>query len=204
MHLLFETPIGFSLFEIQEDKLDTLLSEATSKRNFDDIQRVIKLAKFEEFDNPEQTLRQCIKIQHSKLGKTLNQFLVDLRGKLLVGDMKLASEISKKLGLQCESGQRILEVVRIVRAHLERFIGKDRARKMREVQLGLAHGLGRFRIKFSSEKVDVMIIQAVNLFQDLDKEINNYMMRLNEWYGYHFPELVDIIKENKKYVLVIQ
>jgi nucleolar protein 58 len=34
---------------------------------------------------------------------------------------------------------------------------------MKNMALGLAHGLGRFRIKFSSEKVDTMIMQAVTL-----------------------------------------
>ena len=29
--------------------------------------------------------------------------------------------------------------------------------------LGLGHGLSRFKLKFSSEKVDTMIIQSVNL-----------------------------------------
>jgi hypothetical protein len=53
--------------------------------------------------------------------------------------------------------------------------------------LGVAHGLSRYKLKFSAEKVDIMIIQAVSLLDDLDKEINNYTMRLKEWYGWHFP-----------------
>lgn len=48
--------------------------------------------------------------------------------------------------------------------------------------LGLAHGLSRYKLKFSTDKVDTMIIQAIALLDDLDKEINNYMMRLREWY----------------------
>lgn len=44
-----------------------------------------------------------------------------------------------------------------------------------------------------------MVIQAVNLMDDLDKEINNYMMRLREWYGWHFPELSKIIPDNFTY-----
>lgn len=53
--------------------------------------------------------------------------------------------------------------------------------------LGVAHGLSRYKLKFSAEKVDIMIIQAVSLLDELDKEINNYIMRLKEWYGWHFP-----------------
>lgn len=41
-----------------------------------------------------------------------------------------------------------------------------------------------------------MIIQAVGLLDDLDKELNNYSMRLREWYGWHFPECGKIVTDN--------
>merc|ERR1712151_360697 len=36
-----------------------------------------------------------------------------------------------------------------------------------------------------------MIVQAISLLDDLDKELNNMMMRCREWYGWHFPEDVE-------------
>ena len=75
---------------------------------------------------------------------------------------------------------------------------------MRNMSLGLAHGMARYKLKFSSDKVDIMIIQAVSLYQDLDKEINNYMMRLKEWYGYHFPELAKVVTDNLVYTKVVR
>ena len=72
------------------------------------------------------------------------------------------------------------------------------------MSLGLAHGLGRFKIKFSSDKIDIMIMQAVNLYDDLDKEINNYMMRLKEWYGWHFPELTKVVSDNLIYTKLVK
>lgn len=41
-----------------------------------------------------------------------------------------------------------------------------------------------------------MIIQAIALLDDLDKELNTYAMRVKEWYGWHFPEIVKIIVDN--------
>jgi nucleolar protein 58 len=41
-----------------------------------------------------------------------------------------------------------------------------------------------------------MIIQAVGLLDDLDKELNNFAMRLREWYGWHFPELAKVVTDN--------
>lgn len=34
------------------------------------------------------------------------------------------------------------------------------------------------------------------LLDDLDKELNNYIMRAREWYGWHFPELTKIVTDN--------
>jgi nucleolar protein 58 len=44
-----------------------------------------------------------------------------------------------------------------------------------------------------------MIVQAISLLDDLDKELNIYAMRVKEWYGWHFPELAKIINDNILY-----
>jgi hypothetical protein len=36
----------------------------------------------------------------------------------------------------------------------------------------------RFKLKLSPDKVDIMIVQAIALFDDIDKEINIYAMRV--------------------------
>jgi len=71
------------------------------------------------------------------------------------------------------------------------------------MQLSLTHGLSRYKLKFSSTKVDTMVIQAISIIEDLDKEINNYMMRLKEWYGWHFPEMAKIIADGIMYAKII-
>jgi len=43
-----------------------------------------------------------------------------------------------------------------------------------------------------------MIVQAIKLLDDLDKELNSYMMRIKEWYGWHFPELTKILTSKDK------
>jgi nucleolar protein 58 len=48
-----------------------------------------------------------------------------------------------------------------------------------------------------------MVIQAVGLLDDLDKELNNYAMRLREWYGWHFPEVGKIVADNVTYAKVV-
>ena len=42
------------------------------------------------------------------------------------------------------------------------------------------------------------------LLDDLDKELNNYTMRLREWYGWHFPELGKIVTDNLVYARTVK
>jgi nucleolar protein 58 len=49
-----------------------------------------------------------------------------------------------------------------------------------------------------------MIIQAIGLLDDLDKELNTYAMRVREWYGWHFPELTKIVTDNIQYAKVVK
>ena len=69
---------------------------------------------------------------------------------------------------------------------------------MAAMELGLAHSLSRYKLKFSPDKIDTMIVQVSALltrsmqfksfmskFQahldDHDKQLNNYVMRCREW-----------------------
>uniref|UniRef100_A0A8C9DR77 Nucleolar protein 58 n=1 Tax=Prolemur simus TaxID=1328070 RepID=A0A8C9DR77_PROSS len=73
-----------------------------------------------------------------------------------------------------------------------------------DAKLGGVIKLSRYRLKFSADKVDTMIVQAISLLDDLDKELNNYIMRCREWYGWHFPELGKIISDNLTYCKCLQ
>ncbi len=42
------------------------------------------------------------------------------------------------------------------------------------------------------------------LLDDLDKELNNYIMRCREWYGWHFPELGKIITDNLAFARIVK
>lgn len=64
--------------------------------------------------------------------------------------------------------------------------------------------MSRYKLKFSPDKIDTMIVQAIGLLDELDKEVNNYIMRCREWYGWHFPELGKILTDNLEYVKTIK
>lgn len=49
-----------------------------------------------------------------------------------------------------------------------------------------------------------MIVQAIGLLDDLDKELNTYAMRVREWYGWHFPELSKIVQDNIQFAKAVK
>jgi nucleolar protein 58 len=209
MHLLFETALGYALFKVDEKNFEKIKSWEDLPQDYNKVNSLLKLQAFKEFSDAKEVLRASVKAIHGKMSKTLQKFLKqnkitkELQAKLLVGDKKMAVEISKKLGLTCENNDNVTELTRLIRMNVDKILGNVNHDEIKNMALGLAHGLGRFRIKFSSEKVDTMIIQAVSLHEDLDKEINNYMMRLKEWYGYHFPELTKVVSDNILYTKVV-
>lgn len=54
-------------------------------------------------------------------------------------------------------------------------------------------------MKFNVNRVDNMIIQAIALLDTLDKDVNTFVMRVREWYSWHFPELIKLAADNYQY-----
>merc|ERR1712054_112115 len=94
--------------------------------------------------------------------------------------------------------------MRGIRQQMDSLITGLTAKETTAMSLGLAHSLSRYKLKFSPDKVDTMIVQAISLLDDLDKELNNMMMRMREWYGWHFPEMTKIITDNLAYARVVR
>ena len=104
-----------------------------------------------------------------------------------------ASNIAKKLGIQVTYDSELLDLYRGIRENLATLLSSSSddttldPRDLNTMSLGLSHSLSRYKLKFSPDKVDTMVVQAIGLLDDLDKEINIYAMRVKEWYGWHFP-----------------
>ncbi|GKA87099.1 probable nucleolar protein 5-2 [Tanacetum coccineum] len=91
--------------------------------------------------------------------------------------------------------------MRGVRSQLTELITGLGSQDLAPMSLGLSHSLSRHKLKFSADKVDTMIIQAIGLIDDLDKELNTYAMRVHEW---HFPELAKIVQDNVHYAKAVK
>lgn len=142
----------------------------------------------------------------SKLSKGLKKFLKKNAADdtLAVVDAKLGNIIKEKLDIPCIYSSGVMELSRGIRAQLAGLLGGLSDSDMRPMALGLSHSLSRYKLKFSPDKVDTMIVQAIALLDDLDKELNTYSMRVREWYGWHFPEMTKIVTDNLAYAKVVK
>ena len=169
------------------------------------ILQMVKLKAFSQFENTTEALAAATTIVDSKLGKGLKKFLAKhaTGDTLAVADAKLGSLVKEKCGIPCIHGAGVGELMRGIRAQLSGLVAGLSGHDLTPMALGLSHSLSRYKLKFSPDKVDTMIVQAIGLLDDLDKELNTYAMRVREWYGWHFPELSRIVADHVEYANVV-
>ena len=188
----------------------------------------MKLKQFQKFDSAATALEEVVAIIEGKVTPKLSSLLETIKDEakasLAVADPKLgktatknylsfrqdtncrpASAINKlpQLSLKPISDSTTSELYRTIREHLPSLIPGLMPTDVANMALGLSHSLSRHKLKFSPDKVDTMVVQAIALLDDLDKELNLYAMRVKEWYGWHFPEMAKIINDNLAYARVI-
>jgi nucleolar protein 58 len=201
MLLLFETPGGYALFKVlKEKKLSAAQEIAGEFSSLDSASSMVKLKAFAPFSSTTDAVVAATSIIESTLDKNLKKFLKkNVSDELAVADVKLGGLIKESLDIKCVCNDAIMELFRGVRQHLEGLLPGAEEESIKAMRLGLSHSLSRYKLKFSADKVDIMIVQAIGLLDDLDKEINIYAMRVREWYGWHFPEMVKVINDNLFY-----
>ncbi|XP_006809619.1 nucleolar protein 58 isoform X1 [Neolamprologus brichardi] len=205
MLVLFETAAGYAIFKVlNESKLQQVDSLYKEFETPEKANKIVKLKHFEKFQDTTEALAAATALVEGKLGKSLKKVLKKVVAKeaheqLAISDAKLGGVIKEKLDLSCVHSPAVAELMRCIRGQMESLITGLPPREMSAMSLGLAHSLSRYKLKFSPDKVDTMIVQAISLLDDLDKELNNYIMRCREWYGWHFPELGKVITDNLAY-----
>lgn len=146
----------------------------------------MKLKHFEKFNDTTEALSAATAAVEGKLSKPLKKtlkklFSEEIQTKLLVADAKLGNAIKEKLEVPCVYNTGVQELMRCIRTQSESLLKGLPKKEMTAMALGLAHSLSRYKLKFSPDKIDTMIVQAQCLLDDLDKELNNYIMRAREW-----------------------
>ncbi|XP_043704359.1 nucleolar protein 56-like [Telopea speciosissima] len=214
LYLLYESASGYALFlghgidEIGQNT-EAVRSSVLDLNRFG---KVVKLLAFNPFDSALDALNQVNAVSEGLMTEELRNFLAlnlpkikeSKKPKFSVGvsEPKIGSHIFEETKIPCQSNEFVLELLRGVRLHFDRFIKDLKPGDLEKAQLGLGHSYSRAKVKFNVNRVDNMVIQAIFLLDTLDKDINSFSMRVREWYSWHFPELVKIVNDNYLYAKV--
>lgn len=208
LYVLFESASGFGLFErIETEEIGAQLSQVQSvTSDLARFSKIIKLKAFLPFTSAENALDNIQHISEGELTVFVKDFLeLNLpkvkpgkKSKFVLGvcEPKIGNAIQETMNIKCESNDLVLELLRGIRLHFSRFIKAMKQGDLQQAQLGLGHSYSRSKVKFNVNKVDNMIIQAIALLDQLDKDLNTFAMRVREWYSWHFPELIQTVNDN--------
>ena len=115
----------------------------------------------------------------------------------------LAKVVQKKLDMNIE----VLARPTNLRSHIEQMALETAFVKTpaelvlwtRNVNMEVA----KLRVKGAVEQRDLVVAQAIQTLDDLDRTVNLFMGRLREWYGIHFPELDRLIEKHETYARLV-
>lgn len=206
--VLLETAAGYALCLIKEwsviaqdvERVQIALSDPSN------FLSTVSLKGWLPFQSAEEALENMLAICDGKATDALLAMLAQNLPKkkkkyqLGISDSDLAKEIAKKEPeMNVIHGKDVFEVVRCCRNHICRLVPQLSLPSLHQFQLGLAHSFSRAKIASDPARQDKHAQQAVALIDLVEKTTNKFAMRLREWYGWHFPELLKIVEDNKKF-----
>lgn len=148
--------------------------------------------------NPAQADHSCRKLTRCLRSGILSPFLqstlesnlpkASKKKKVVLGiwEKNLAGSIKAQFeGVQCETGETnavVSDLLRGLRQHGDKLVKQLQPGDLERSVLGLGHAYSRAKVKFSVAKHDNHIIQAIATLDQIDKDLNQFTMRLRENY----------------------
>lgn len=156
----------------------------------------------------DEAVEEALSIERGEIPGSMSKLLERLKGKVstvIVEDDEIARSISS-LGFEVSvsPGDNVFRMFRL-----------------KLLDLGVKHGfsssveeLGKWlyemeveytrrKLRRAAAKRDMLAVQAIRAIDDIDKTINLFATRIREWYGVHFPELDELVREHEDYVRIV-
>jgi nucleolar protein 58 len=128
---------------------------------------------------------------------------------IAVADPRLATGIRAIDGFEnanlhsvSSSSTNVADLFRAIREHLDSLMPETKD-SFEKITLGLSHSTYQHKLKFDRSMADVVLVHAVKMLEDIDKDLNVLAMRVREWYGWHFPEMGKLLNDNIAYAKVV-
>lgn len=208
-HVLFESASGYALFTVkQQEEIGAKTKEVQdSIQELHKFGKMVELKSFMPFKSAAHALENINDVSEGVCNDYLKNMLelnLPKHSKkapvvLGVSEKNLAGSIIAAVSIECDTSERALELIRGIRLHAEKLLKGLETGDVSKAQLGLGHSYSRAKVKFNVNRSDNMIIQAIALLDQLDKDVNTNAMRAREWYGWHFPELAKLVPDSLQY-----
>ncbi|MBX5320439.1 MAG: C/D box methylation guide ribonucleoprotein complex aNOP56 subunit [Candidatus Bathyarchaeota archaeon] len=175
---------------------------------FDEGNRLIAHSIFQK--KPEEAAKTIVEIESGKTVKEVAELINYLKhngyDSFVFENPLLAAEIKERFGGSVEVS-KVSEAGELLRSNMEGFaLETGFVRDYEELRRWLhsvAVEIAKIRVKRAVEKRDLIIAQAIQTLDDLDKTINLFMSRIREWYGIHFPELDRLLEKHETYARLV-
>lgn len=186
-------------------KLKAIIVESTfGILAFNEENEIIRSVLFPK--KPPKTAKILAKIEAGKLvdeiAKLMDMLIEDGYDTLVFENSGLARTIQEKVNVNVEV-VKPAEAGEMLRSNIEKFAIKTGfvkdAAKFEKWMRDIALEITKIRVKRAVEKKDLIVVQAIQTIDDLDKTINLFMSRVREWYGIHFPELDRLLEKHETY-----
>lgn len=190
LYVLHEHASGYALFRVKEyEEIGAFVTQVEeSSQDLSKFNSVVKLIAFAPFTSGLNALDNLNAISEGILHDDLKLFLdtnlpkssskKEAKVQLGVADSKISSALGEALSITCTHVGAVPEIIRGIRAHFSNLVKGLTDKSQGKAQLGLGHAYSRSKVKFNVNRVDNMIIQAINLVDQLDKDINTFSMRI--------------------------
>merc|ERR1711916_177549 len=142
-------------------------------RSVEKAKKVVSLRAWQPFQDIANALSAATGIIDGELSKPLKKFLkknivkAGLEDTLAVADAKLGGLIKEGLKIPCVASQSVFELNRGIRSQLEGLLEDVSEKDVQNMRLGVAHSLGRYKLKFSPDKVDTTDVLDESLIEPL-------------------------------------
>jgi len=159
---------------------------------------------------PQLAAQALVKIEAGKMVDEIKELINRLRKSghdtFVFENANLADEVRQKFGVKVEVSKPS-KAGETVRSSMEGFaVETGFAKDAEEFSLwmhNVAMEIAKLRVKGAVEKRDLLVAQAIQTLDDLDRTINLFMERVREWYGIHFPELDRLLDKHETYARLV-
>jgi nucleolar protein 58 len=168
--------------------------------------KILDLVSFYEYQTKKESISSNKKLIKGKAPRNLKKFLrnnLNSGDVLIVNDEKLKNHLKSKFFSNLIKIKKKNLIFREIRKHRGNFFKNKNLDQEKFKTLSLTHSIFCDKLKINGTKIDNMIIQAIRILDEIEKEINNYSMRLKNWYSWHFPELTNLINDNLLFAKII-